>query len=160
MLNRILAGALIVVALLAIISIPAVKTGAQGQVGDQNLLNMSFISAGVSAKGARVLQTGEVSTLSASIASATAAKLATAPASGSIYLRAILVEKAATASSGSTITLSYGTGTNCGTGTTTLLGPVTAPPAGYLPLGILVPAGKDLCAATDAATTVARVLTN
>lgn len=127
---------------------------------EQTRLAQKYIDGGVQAKGAGILQDGQLSTLSASIASATAARLATAPASGSIYLRAILVEKAATAASGSTITLTTGTGTNCGTGTATLLGPIAAPPAGLIPLGVQITAGKDLCGATDAATTVARLLTN
>jgi len=159
MIKRLKVAAAIAVIALAVLSIPPIYTAAQ-QVGEQVLLNLTFIGKGVSATGTKVLQTGEVNNLSATIASATAAKLVSAPTSGSIYLRGVFIEKAATASSGSTYTLTYGTGTNCGTGTTTLLGPVGPPPIGFNRLEILVPAGKDLCAATDASTTVARVLTN
>jgi hypothetical protein len=161
MLKRILVGALIVVALLAIISIPAVKTSAQ-QVGDQILLNMSFLKAGPSAQGAKVLSTGEMNTLSAAVASATLTEVVAAPAAGSIYLRAIFVEKSTTATG--SVLVRYGTGTNCATGTTTLVSLTAASgqtfPFGYVQLGIQVPATKALCLGTDASTTSVRALTN
>lgn len=145
--------ALVLVAVIAMF-IPAVRVEAQ-QVGSQVLLAMKFVNAGPQAKGASILQTGEVSTLSAATSN-TIAKVVTAPAAGSIYLRGIVVEKVSGATN--TVLLSTGTGTNCGTGTAVLLGPITNAPVGYIPLGIQVTAVKDLCVTTDGATTVVRVL--
>ncbi len=132
--------------------------GAAQQTGDQNMLNLSFIGKGVSGQGNRVLQTGDLSNLSSAVATATLTKVVTAPTSGSTYIRSIAVEKS-TGSAG-TFTLQYGTGTNCGTGTTVLIGPVTNPPIQTYYLGALVPSGKDLCAQTDASTTSIRLLYN
>lgn len=117
------------------------------------------LDTGVAAKGAGVLQTGEVSTLSSTIAG-TRTKVVTAPTSGSTYLRGIFIEKSAT-STGSVI-VSQGTGTNCGTNNTVLLSLTAASgqtfPFGYQAIGILVPAGKDLCLATEGANTSVRAL--
>jgi hypothetical protein len=122
-------------------------------------LQQKFVYSGVGAQGAGVLQVGEVNTLSAAVATATLTQVVAAPAAGlQTYLRGLLVQKAATASSGSTVTVEYGTGTNCGTGTTVLLGPLAPPPVGYIPLNILVPAANAVCLATDASTTSVRVL--
>jgi len=143
------------VAILLLLSIPPVRTVAQ-QVGDQVLLSMKFIKVGPQSQGAGVLQVGEVNNLSAAVATATLTQVVAAPTSGSIYLRGILLEKV-TATTGS-VTVQSGTGTNCGTGTAVLFGPVVIPPSGYLRLDIQVPAAKALCLQTDAATTSARAL--
>jgi hypothetical protein len=127
-------------------------------VGDQTLLKMKFISSGSSTLGVNILQTGEVNTLSAAVATATLTKVVTGPASGSVYIRGALVEKS-TGGTG-TFTIQSGTGTNCGTGTAVLLGPVTNPPIGKVWLEVQAPAAKDVCLQTDAATTVVRLLTN
>jgi hypothetical protein len=116
---------------------------------------MMVVDSGPSAQGAGVLQVGQVDTLSSAVASATRAQLVAAPTAGKIYVRAVIVEKK---SGTPTFTLSYGTGTNCGTGTTTFLGPVT-PVNNRVNLDIQVPvAAKALCGATDGATTGIRVL--
>lgn len=128
------------------------------QVGEQNLLKLFFIGKGVSGQGNNVLQTGEVNNITAAVATATLTKIVSAPASGATYIRRVLVEKS-TGSTG-TFTIQYGTGTNCGTGTTVLFGPVTNPQVVPHYIGILVPAGQDLCAQTDASTTSIRVLYN
>ena len=118
---------------------------------------VKHILDGVGSQGAGVQQSAQLFTLSAAIASSTLTQVVAAPGSGSIYLGAILVEKA-TASTGS-LGVEYGTGTNCGTGTTVLFGPVSVPPVGVMPIGILVPATKALCLVTDASTTSVRALT-
>jgi hypothetical protein len=116
------------------------------------------VSNGVGAQGAGVLQVGTLGTLSAAVASATMTQVVAAPGSGSIVLLGILVEKA-TASTG-LVTVSSGTGTNCGTGTATLfsIGP-GSPAIGFYRVGSLVGTTKALCLTTDAATTSARALT-
>lgn len=129
--------------------------------GDQNLLNLSFLKGGASSQGARTLATGEVSTLSAAVASATRAQVVAAPASGSIYLRGILIETATNAAG--IVTVTQGTGTNCATSPVVLfalgIGTGTSPlPVGVHPVGIQLPAAKALCLTTDAATTSARAL--
>lgn len=149
-------GAIAVLLVIAFMLVPAPMMQAAAVTGDQILLNMKFIKSGVSAQGAGVLQVGELNTLSAAVATATRTEMVAAPSSGSVYVRGVLVEKS-TGGAG-TFTLSYGTGTNCGTGTTTLLGPVTNPPIGFVRLEIPVPAGKALCGATDASTTGIRAL--
>lgn len=124
---------------------------------------MATLDTGAIAKGAGVLQVGQVSTLSAVIADTTAIEVVAAPSAGSTYVRGIWVEKSTT-DTGS-VTLTYGTETTdpCDTDTATLLSLTAATGQtlkfGYTPLGIQVPAKKQLCAATDAATTVVRVLT-
>lgn len=128
------------------------------QVGEQNLLKLYFIGKGVSPQGNNVLQTGEVNSITSAVATSTLTRIVVAPASGQTYIRRVLVEKS-TGSTG-TFTLQYGTGANCGTGTTVLFGPVTNPQVVPHYIGILVPAGQDLCAQTDAATTSIRVLYN
>lgn len=121
---------------------------------------MMTVDSGAAAKGAGVLQTGEVSTLSSAVASATRAQVVAAPTAGSIYLRGIWIEKSATSTG--VVTVSYGTGTNCGTGTTTLLSLTAATsqilPFGYEPIGIQVPATKALCLVTEGANTSVRAL--
>lgn len=121
---------------------------------------MTDVAAGVAAKGNGVLQVGEVGTLSAAVTN-TLTETNAAPSAGSIYLRGIYIEKM-TATTG-TVTVDYGTGTNCGTGTTTILtiGPQTASspiPIGYYPVNVLVTAKKALCLVTDGAGTSARAL--
>jgi hypothetical protein len=125
------------------------------QVGDQVLRQMRLISNGVGSAGSGILQTGDLSNLSAAVATATLTRVVTAPASGSTYIRGVVVEKSTGA--GGTFTIQTGTGTNCGTGTTLLLGPVTNPPIQQYYLGVLAPAGKDVCIQTDAGTTSVRV---
>jgi len=116
------------------------------------------ISDGVGAHGAGVLQTAELFTLSTAVASASLTQVVAAPSAGvSVYVGRLLIEKA-TASTGS-VTVEYGTGVNCGTGTTVLFGPVTVPPVGMISVGVLVPAAKALCLVTDANTTSVRALT-
>lgn len=137
---------------------------AQGRSGDQQMARTRFVSDGVTANGTGVLQTGDVGTLSAAVATATLTEVVAAPAAGlSVYLRGIWLEKS-TATTGSAL-VRYGTGTNCVTGTTTILtiGPQTASsllPIGYYPVNALIPAAKALCLGTDAATTSVRALTN
>jgi hypothetical protein len=140
-----------------LIAAPSPQVLAQ-QTGDQNMLNLSFIGKGVSNQGTRILQTGDLSNLSTAVATATLTRVVAAPASGSTYIRSIAVEKSTGA--GGSFTLQYGTGTNCGTGTTVLIGPVTNPPIQTYYLGAIVPAGQDLCAQTDASTTSIRLLYN
>lgn len=141
-------------------SSPLWLTKAQ-ETADQVLLNMTFVKNGVSAQGAKTLQVGEVSTLSAAVASATTTQVVAAPASGSVYLRGIWVEKFTTATG--SVNVIYGTGTNCGTGTTTLMSLTAAAGQnfqfGYYPIGVAVPAANALCLQTDAATTGVRALT-
>ncbi len=120
------------------------------------------IAKGVSAQGASVLQTGEINTLTAPVATATVTQVVAAPGSGSIYLRGIWIEKMTT-STGS-FNVIYGTGTNCGTGTTTLFGQALAASQtatlGEYKIGAAIPAGNALCLQTDAATTSVRAFTN
>jgi hypothetical protein len=81
------------------------------------------------------------------------------PGSGTTILTGALFEKSA--GSGGTLTIKYGTTkTNpCDTGTTTVLGPITNPPIGYVPLGgIVIPAGNAVCIQTDSSSTGARLL--
>jgi hypothetical protein len=115
------------------------------------------VSQGVGALGAGVQQTGTLSALSAAASNTITQVVANPGAGASIYLRGLLVEKVSGGSA--TVTLSTGTGTNCGTGTAVLTGPISAP-VGRLALEILVPANNALCVTTDAAGTVARVMTN
>jgi len=151
------AATILLMTLLLMLLVPQAPIRAQ-QIGDQILLQMRFLKGGVQTQGAGVLQTGEVNSISAAVATATLTQVVAAPTSGSIYLRAILVEKI-TATTGS-VTVQSGTGTNCGTGGAVLFGPVVVPPAGYLRLDLLVPATKALCLQTDAGTTSVRALYN
>lgn len=148
-----LAAVLIVVGALAIL-FPAQAQ----QIGDQTLLKMKFINSGSSSLGVNILQTGEVNTLSAAVATATLTRVVTGPASGSVYVRGVIVEKS-TGGTGS-FTIQTGTGTNCGTGTAVLVGPVVNPPIGKVWLEIQATAAKDVCLQTDAATTSARLLSD
>jgi hypothetical protein len=96
-----------------------------------------------------------VKTITAAVAGARA-ELVAAPATGEqVYIDSVLVEKV---SGAATFTLTYGTGTSCGTGTTTVLGPVTNPQIGLNPLGLKIPAAKALCLETDGANTSVRAL--
>ena len=133
---------------------------AQGRSGDQQMARMRFVNDGVQALGSGVLQSGEVGTLSAAVATTTRTQVVAAPAAGlSIYLRGVWVEKA-TATTGS-ITVTQGTGTDCATSPIVILTIGAGSPAiGYYPVNVLVPATKALCLTTDAATTSARALTN
>lgn len=151
------------IALLALASVVAIGSFAQGkfgQTGDQRLSAIFFVGDGVSTGGSGVLQVGELGTLSASTNTGIA-RVVTAGA-GSIYLRALWVEKMTTGTG--SITVSYGTGTNCGTGTTTLFSMAMAasqiPTLGEYKINIPLPAAKDLCVTTDASTTAVRVITN
>lgn len=78
---------------------------------------------------------------------ATITKIVTGAASKSIYVTGGVLIPVAT----SVVTFSYGTGTNCGTGTTVLTGAMTFAAGQILPLGIgygttlVVPAANDLC---------------
>lgn len=99
-----------------------------------------------------------LSAVTAAVASATLTEVAPVPATGSIVVNGVLVEKSAGAAG--TYTIRYGTGTNCGSGTTTILGPVTNPPVGFQPASFRVPAANALCLATDGATTGVRLLIN
>lgn len=154
--NRIfLVVVILLAALLLMLGSPWVVTKAQ-EVADQVILKMKFIKDGVQTQASGVLQVGEVNTLSAAVATGTLTQVVAAPGSGSIYLRGLLVEKK---SATPTITIQYGTGTNCGTGTTVLAGPIT-PVNEYIPLHVLVPAGEALCLQTDSTDTGVRALTN
>ncbi len=159
--NRIFVGAGLALALLLVVTM--VWSPSQAQVTPaQQALRQRFLSQGVSALGFGVAQTGEVSTLSAAVATATLTEVVAAPTAGSIYLRGIWIEKSTTGTG--SVLVRYGTGTNCGTGTTTLLALTAAASQtfafGYYPIGIAVPATKALCLGTDAATTGVRALTN
>lgn len=127
--------------------------------GNQQLLNLSWLSTGPTAQGSRGLQVGEVSKISAAVSTAAVrTEAVAAPAAGlSIYLRGILVEKA-TATTGS-VTVTQGTGTNCATSPVVLftIG-AGSPPIGVYPVSTQVPAAKALCLTTDATTTSARAL--
>lgn len=154
--NGILAGLLIAVAMvIALASTPA-PTSAQESPA-QKVMSQKFVSNGVGTQGAGVLQTGELSTLSAAVASATRTEVVAAPSSGSTYIRGLVIEKSAGGTG--VVTLSYGTGTNCGTGTTTIV-VFTNPPIGTIPLGIANTAAKALCITTEGANTSARALTS
>lgn len=121
---------------------------------------MTDVGIGPQTSGYGVLQTNRV-VKATEINSATLTQIIAAPAAGQIFVDGIFLEKV-TATSGA-VTLQYGTGTNCGTGTATLayIGPQTSTsllPLGYYPLKIQVPAAKALCAKVDASTTDALVL--
>jgi hypothetical protein len=149
--------AVIAVALLIAIALSPLPTLA-ARTGEQVLISLKFISDGVQSKGTNVLQVGELNMLSAAVSNTTVTQVVAAPASGSVYLRGILVEKSTGAAG--TYTVTQGTGTNCATGSTTVLGPVTNPPIGFNRIEIAIPATKALCLSSDAATTVVRALTN
>jgi hypothetical protein len=74
-------------------------------------------------------------------------KIVTGSAGKSIYVTALMLVPAAT----SAVTFSYGTGTDCGTGTTNLTGTMTFNTGQTVTLGsgygtvLRVPAGNDLC---------------
>lgn len=144
----------IVLFVVAVMLTPSTHVLAQ-QVGDQIILKMRFANQGVQGGGGGILQTGAVSNISTAVATATLTRVVVAPASNQTYVRGVIVEKS-TGGTGS-FTLQYGTGTNCGTGTTVLLGPVVNPPIQQYNLGLNIPAGQDLCVQTDASTTSVRV---
>src|SRR5438552_18177269 len=100
---------LIIIGCLFSVMTPNHQAAAQ-QTGDQNMLNLSFVGKGVSGQGNRILQTGDLSNLSAAVATATLTSVVAAPASGSTYIRSVAVEKSTGAAG--TFTLQYGTGTN------------------------------------------------
>ncbi|HLJ89568.1 MAG TPA: hypothetical protein VKZ53_22350 [Candidatus Angelobacter sp.] len=153
--------AILVVVVLAVIvglmTAPSAHVIAQ-QVGEQNLLKLRFIGSGASPQGLNILQTGDLSILSPAVASSTLTRVVAAPATGQTYIRSVAVEKS-TGAAGS-FTIQFGTGTNCGTGTTVLLGPVVNPPVQTYYLGAQVPSGQDVCIQTDASTTSVRLLFN
>ncbi len=136
------------------------KTTASPEAAAQTQLQQTYVNNGVGAQGLGVMQIGQLNTLAAAVASATRAQVVAAPTAGSIYLRALWIEKSTTATG--SIIVSYGTGTNCGTGNTviTTLSAATGEtfPFGYQELEILVPPANALCLATDASTTSVRVL--
>ncbi|HLJ87754.1 MAG TPA: hypothetical protein VKZ53_13090 [Candidatus Angelobacter sp.] len=144
-------------ALLGLMTAPSTHVIAQ-QVGEQNLLKLRFVSAGASAQGSNILQTGELSNVSPAVATSTLTRVIAAPSTSQTYIRSVLVEKS-TGSSGS-FTIQFGTGTNCATGTTVVLGPVVNPPIQTYYLGAQVPPGQDVCVQTDASTTSVRLLFN
>lgn len=152
-----LVAAMLLLAIGIVLFAPPAGVSAQG-VGDQILLKMRFAVSGVPGQGQGILQTGEVSSVSAAVATSTLTQVVPAPATATLstYVRGVVVEKS-TGSSG-TFTIQYGTGTNCGTGTTVVLGPVTNPPIQLYYLGLVVPAGKAVCVQTDASTTSVRLL--
>jgi hypothetical protein len=126
-------------------------------VAQESAAQLRFIKHGVQTQGFGVQQVGMLGTLSAAVASATLTEVVAAPASGSTVIVGVWVEKA-TASTGNVL-VRYGTGTNCATGTTTLLSiGVGSPAIGFYPVYALAPAGKAVCLGTDAGTTSARVL--
>ena len=161
--NRLVVALLAVLAVLALIVVAPWKPGQAQESPAQVTMAQKYVNAGVQAQGAGVLQIGEVSTLSAEVTNTTVTQVVAAPAAGlSIYVRGIIVTKAVAATGA--VTLVYGTGTNCGTGTTTLLAISGATSnsllPGYIRLGIQVPAAKALCLNTEAAGTGVRALTN
>lgn len=123
---------------------------------------MNDLASGASAKGAGVLQTGEVSTLSAVASNTTLVALVAAPASGQTYVRGIWIEKFATSTGAITLTSGTTTTTECDTGAATAFTISAAaaqlPPFGYQPIGIRIPAGKKLCGSTEGTNTAFRVL--
>jgi hypothetical protein len=156
--RKLFVGALAAVTLLALAS-PWIATKAQESAAQ---FFFKSLKNGVQAQGANVLQIGEANTLSAAVASATTTQVVAAPASGSIYLRGIWIEKMTTATG--LFNVITGTGTNCGTGTTTLLSQSLAAgqsaTLGEYKIGIFIPAAQALCLQTDAATTSVRAFTN
>jgi hypothetical protein len=125
-------------------------------VGEQALLKMRFINDGVQALGAGVLQAESVSSLSAAVASATRTSVATAPAAGNIYIKGVVIEKSAGGTG--VVTISEGTGTNCGTNTAVIV-TFTNPVVTTIPLSILTPTAlRDVCITTEGASTSARIL--
>lgn len=123
---------------------------------------MNDLASGPAAKGAGVLQTGEVSTVSTVASDTTLIALVAAPPTGSIYVRGIWVEKSTTGTGSITLKTGTTTTTPCDTGAATVLTLSAASGQtldfGYHPLGIRVAATKILCGSTDAATTAFRVL--
>jgi hypothetical protein len=120
------------------------------------------VAGGVGAKGAGVQQVATLGALSAAVASGTDAEVVAAPGTGSVVLLGVFLEKATNTTG--TATVEYGTGTNCGTGKTTILtlGPQTASSPlhlGFYPISALVPAQKALCLVTDGSGTSIRALT-
>jgi len=160
--NRFFVAALAILVAAMLVITPWSPPQAQGRSGDQQMARTRFVKDGVQAQSAGVLQVGEVNTLTAAVASATTAQVVAAPTAGSIYLRGLWIEKMTTATG--VVNVIYGTGTNCGTGTTTLfalsLAAGQAPVLGDAYIGVLIPATKALCLQTDAATTSVRALTN
>lgn len=157
--NRMLPIVALSLALALVIASSWQPSEAQGRSGAQQMARTRFVEDGVQSLGSGVQQVGEVNTLSAAVATTTLTEVVAAPASGSVYLRGIWVEKA-TASTGNVL-VKNGTGTNCATGTATMLSIGAGSPAiGYYPVNALVPAANALCLETDAATTSARALTN
>ncbi len=160
--NRFFVAALAILVAAMLVIMPWAPPQAQGRSGDQQMARVRFFDDGVQSKGTGVLQVGELNTLSAAVASATTTQVVAAPTAGSIYLRGLWIEKMTTATG--VVNVIYGTGTNCGTGTTTLfslsLATGQAPVLGDVYIGVLIPATKALCLQTDAATTSVRALTN
>lgn len=150
-------GILVLLIVLVVAGTPSGRAMA-AQVGEQTLISMKFINAGVQAQASGVLQTGQVSSLSAAVASGTDAQVVAATGAGlSTYIQAVVVEKSAGATG--VVTVEYGTGTNCATGKTTIV-TYTNPLQNTIPLGILVPAAKAVCLVTEGANTSARILYN
>lgn len=158
--NRIITALLALAMVAVLVAAPWQPTGAQGRSGDQQTAQLRFANDGVQAQGAGVLQNATIGTLSAAVATTTRTEVVAAPAAGlSTVVLGVWVEKA-TASTGS-VTVTYGTGTNCATSPTVILTIGAGSPAiGYYPVGAVLPAAKALCLTTDATTTSARALTN
>jgi hypothetical protein len=149
-------GLVIVLAVLTVI-FPQQALHAAQSVGEQALLKMRFGQDLAQAQGNGILQTGEVNSISAAVATASTTQAVAITATGNTFIRGIFVEKS-TGAAGS-YTISVGTGTNCGTGNVVVLGPVINPLIGYAPIGVPVPtAGQAVCLATDAGTTSVRLL--
>jgi hypothetical protein len=142
--------------MVAVTFMPQPVAHAAQAVGEQALLKMRFINDGVQALGSGVLQAESVSTLSAAVASATRASVATAPAAGNIYIKGVVIEKSAGGTG--VVTISEGTGTNCGTNTAVIV-TFTNPVVSTIPLGIQTPTAlRDVCITTEGASTSARIL--
>jgi hypothetical protein len=155
---------LLSVTVLACVHMMVMQGWGQGGLGPespaQGPIRLRTVKDGLGSQGNYLLQTGENSKLSAAVATATLTQVVAAPAAGSLYLRGLWIEKA-TGTTGA-VDVKYGTGTNCGTGTTTIMSlaanAAVQIPLGEFKVGYQVPAGKALCLDTDAATTAIRAL--
>jgi len=116
---------------------------------------------GVGTRGAGVLQTGQLGTLSAVVANTLTEVVAVTTGGAKTVIIGVWVESAV-ATTGQ-VDVKYGTDTNCGTGTTTLASlkaSANNPLApGFYPLPALVVADKATCIVTEAAGTTARLIT-
>jgi hypothetical protein len=124
----------------------------------QTLVAMRFINAGIQSQGAKVLQTGEMNTLSASVATATLTQAVAAPSLGlCVYPRRAGGEidgrgRDVHDSDGHRFELRHGHDSVAGPGDE----PACSDSTGWR---VLAPATKAVCVQTDAATTLVRALT-